>query len=418
MISWDIELVSTGAELLNGRSVNTHARLLGGRMREIGFRLRRETTVGDVEADIAHAVREALARVPIVFVSGGLGPTCDDLTREAVAGLLGRPLRVDETALRRLRERYHRLGRELTESRRRQAMVIEGAAVLPNSAGAAPGQRLETSEGRLLFLLPGPPNEFSAILEEEIIPWLRERFPSVRPPAQRIFQLCGLPESDAVERLADAGFSPEPLELAYCASPGNLEIRLTGGPDDAALVAAKADELRRILNSFIYTEGRDDLAHVVAEAARAARASIAVAESCTGGGIGRRLTAVAGSSEWFRGGVIAYANEVKERLLGAPREVLQREGAVSAAIAETMARGVRERLDATHGLAVTGIAGPGGGTAEKPVGLVFIACADVEGCAVERHRFSGDRETVRLWATQYALNLLRRRLGIEKGNSV
>ncbi len=409
----DAELVATGAELLNGGSVNTHAQRLGGRLEEVGFRLRRETTVGDEEADIARAVREALARTRLVFVSGGLGPTCDDRTREAVAGMLGRRLRMDARALELLRRHGERTGRELTESRQRQALVVEGAAVLPNRAGAAPGQRIEL-DGQTLFLLPGPPPEFAAILDDEIVPWLRRRFPHARPPAQRLFQLCGLPEADAVERLAAAGFSPGPLELAYAASPGRLEIRLVGKPDEAALVAGKAEELRRILAPFIYTEGRKDLAAVVGQRLVESGATLAVAESCTGGGLGRRVTSIPGSSAWFRGGLIAYANDIKIGLLGVPPELLAHEGAVSGPVAEGMARGARERCGATWGLAITGIAGPGGGTPEKPVGLAFLACADAAGVRVERHRFPGDREQVREWAIAYALDLLRRQMSLPR----
>lgn len=405
----DIELVCTGAELLNGRSVNTHARWLGGRLEDLGFRLVRETTVGDAENDIADAVRAAFRRVPIVFVSGGLGPTCDDVTRDAVAGLLGRRVVEDADSLERLRRRYAALGREVTVSRRRQALIVEGAEALPNSVGAAPGERIEV-EGQVIFLLPGPPREFQAIFEEHIAPWLRTRFPDARPPARAIFQLCGVPESDAVERLAAANFSPEPLELAYCASPGNLEIRLRGKPDPSNLVAEKADVIRRLFHDDIYTEGREDLAAVVVRALAAAGATVAVAESCTGGGLGRRLTAIPGSSAVFRGGVIAYANDIKERLLGVPSDVLAREGAVSAATAERMAAGTRERFGASHAIAITGIAGPSGSSPEKPVGLVFIAVADVAGVLVRRCQFSGDRDLIRLWSEQYALDTLRRRL--------
>ncbi len=404
-----IELVSTGAELLNGRSVNTHARLLGGRLEDLGFRLTRETTVGDVEADIADAVRAALERARVVAVSGGLGPTCDDVTREALGGLLGRRLISDAASLEALRARYARLGRALTESRRRQALVLEGAVALPNRAGAAPGQRIELGE-RVIFVLPGPPAEFSAILEDHVIPWLRAHFPDVRPPARVIFQLCGIAESDAVERLAAAGFDPAPFELAYCASPGNLEIRLRGAPDQAAALAEKANMVRALFAEDIYTEGREDLAAVVGRALQAAGATVAVAESCTGGGIGRRLTAIPGSSAWFRGGVIAYANALKTALLDVPSDTLAREGAVSEEVARRMAIGVRARCGADYGLAVTGIAGPDGGTQEKPVGLVFIACADASACEVRRRQFMGDRETVRRWTEQHALDLLRRRL--------
>jgi len=406
----EAELVATGTELLSGRTVNTHARLLGARLPDIGFRLRRETTVGDDEADIALAVRDALARVPVVVISGGLGPTSDDRTREAVAALLRRPVQIDEGVLEHLRRLYAARGRELTALRRRQALVIAGAVILANRAGAAPGQMLETDDGRLLFLLPGPPSEFRAVLEDEVLPRLQQRYPQARSLPRHVFQLCGIPEADAAERLNAAGFVAAPLELAWRAAPGRLEIRLTGRAGEDALVAARAEEIRRTLAPYIFAEGMEDLPEAVGRLLESRRATVAVAESCTGGGIGATLTGVPGSSAWFRGGVIAYANEVKRTLLDVPAELLAREGAVSAAVAEQMARAVRIRLGADYGLAVTGIAGPSGGTAEKPVGLVYIACADRAGCEVQRHHFPGDRENVRAWSSAYALNLLRLRL--------
>lgn len=404
------ELVATGAELLNGRGVNTHARRLGAALAELGIVLARETTVPDDRGAIADAVREALARAPLVFVTGGLGPTCDDLTREALSDLFGRPLAGDPETLATLRRRYEAVGRTLTPSRAAQALALAGAAVLSNSAGAAPGQRIEDAAGRVTFVLPGPPPEFEAILCEHILPWLRARRPEARPVPERMFLVCGPAESDLVDRLAAAGFDPAPLSLAYCASPGSVEVRLTGGPGSETVLAGRAASLRAILGGDVYAEGRADLAAVVGARLRALGATLATAESCTGGGLGARLTAVAGASAWYRGGVVAYANDVKVRSLGVEAAMIETDGAVSETVARQMASGVRRAFGADYGLAITGVAGPGGGTPEKPVGTVWLAADGPDGGQTACRRFPGPRETVRSWAAQLALDLLRRML--------
>lgn len=405
------ELVATGDELLNGRSVNTHARRLGEALGALGIELARETTVRDDRAAIAGTLREALARAPLVFVTGGLGPTCDDLTREALSDVLGRPIVMDQPSLERMQRRYAAAGRSMTASRERQALVISEADVLSNSAGAAPGEQLEAGDGRVIFVLPGPPREFEAILTEHVIPRLRALYPDARPRPCAIFMVCGPGESDIVDRLADGGFDPGPLNLAYCAAPGALEVRLTGQPGEEHTVAHAAQKLRELLGDDAYAESRRDLADVVGDRLRARRATLATAESCTGGGLGARMTAITGSSEWYLGGVIAYANEAKLRELGVPESVLAAHGAVSEPVACAMAEGVRRRFGSDYGLAITGIAGPSGGTDEKPVGLVWIALADAVGGAAVKSRFPGDRESVRQWSAQHALDLLRRRLG-------
>ncbi len=405
------EMVATGDELLNGRSVNTHARRLGEALGELGIELARETTVRDGRDVIAGALRDALARAPLVFVTGGLGPTCDDLTREALSDVLGRPIVMDAPSLDRINQRYAAIGRPMTASRERQALVIAGAEVLANSAGAAPGERIDAPDGRVIFVLPGPPREFEAVLAEHVLPWLRARWPDARPRPRAIFMVCGPGESDIVDRLADAGFDPGPLNLAYCAMPGALEVRLTGAPGEERAVARAAEALRALLGADAYADARRDLAEVVGRRLRARRATLATAESCSGGGLGARVTAIAGASEWYLGGVITYANAVKTRELGVPESTLTADGAVSEPVARAMAEGVRRRFGADYGLAITGIAGPTGGTAGKPVGLVWLALADAAGTVAVSRRFPGDRESVRQWSVQHALDLLRRRLG-------
>jgi nicotinamide-nucleotide amidase len=405
------ELVATGAELLNGRGVNTHAQRLGAALAELGIVLTREMTVPDDCGAIADAVREALARAPLVFVTGGLGPTCDDLTRDALSALFGRPLVSDPETLATLRRRYEAMGRSLSPSRATQALALAGAAVLSNSAGAAPGQRIEDAAGRVTFVLPGPPPEFDAILREHILPWLRAHRPEARPIPERICLVCGVAESDVVERLSAAGFDPAPVALAYCAAPGALEVRLTGAPGQEAAVAERAAALRALLGEDVFAEGRMDLAEVVGARLRAVGGTVATAESCTGGGVGERLTAVAGASAWYRGGVVAYANDVKARVLGVDPAVLEAGGAVSEAVACQMAAGARRVFGAEYAIAITGIAGPGGGTPAKPVGTVWMAVEGPDGGRTACRRFPGPRGQVRRWAAQTALDLLRRMLG-------
>lgn len=422
-----VELVTTGAELLSGRTVNRHAQTLGDVLAPLGLRLVRDTTVPDDRAAIEDAVRGALARVDLVLVSGGLGPTSDDVTREAMCAITGRTLVMNEEARQRIVDRYTRSGRALNPSVERHALVLSGATVLQNSAGLAPGERIEvggqrTEDGlpggalakpgrrKVVFLLPGPPREFASVLTEHVLPWLREHV-AVAPPDQRIFQVCGIGESDIVTRLEPLGFPPPGLdEVAYCAQPGRVEIRLTAPPAAAAALDTAVRQVRDGLGEHIFAEERIDLAAVVARLLAGRNATLATAESCTGGLIGHRLTNISGSSAWYLGGVVAYANEAKVRDLGVPAETIARHGAVSGETARAMAAGVRARFGADYGLAVTGVAGPTGGTPEKPVGLVWLAVADVAGATSRQHRFAGSREVNKDWAAQLALDLLRRRL--------
>ena len=404
-----IELVSTGAELLNGRTLNRHAQTLGDHLGRLGLRLARDTTVPDDLAQISEALSSALRRADVVVVSGGLGPTTDDITRDAVAAVLHRKIVLDLPSAEAMKARYRRLGREATPLSERQALVLDGAVVLPNSAGMAPGERVE-ADGKTIFILPGPPREFLAVLTEHVVPWLRQHVAPAIPPRERIFLVCGLGESDIAVRLEQAGFPPPGLQVAYCASCGRVEVRLLEeGAADGALERA-AEVVRKELGSAIYSEDRSDMAEVVGRLLASRGKTLATAESCTGGWIGQRLTAVAGSSAYYVGGVIAYSNAVKTDHVGVPVEVLDSVGAVSEETALLMAHEVRERFHADYGVSVTGIAGPSGGTPEKPVGLVCMAVADAAGSISQSRRFTGERGWIREWAVQFALDLLRRRL--------
>jgi len=402
------ELVSTGSELLNGRTLNRHAQVLGSRLAEIGFRLTRDTTVPDDLEAIREATESALGRVDVVVVSGGLGPTSDDVTRDAIADLIGGRVVMHESTRDHLRERYLRLGRSLTPAGERQALIIEGAEVLPNRVGAAPGQCI-AFQSKTLFLLPGPPGEFKAVLEDGVVPCLLRVFGHAELPPSLTFMVSGIGESDLVTRLESAGLLAPGLEISYSAAPARVELAFRQ-KNGGELPPGLASSVRRTLGSLIFAEERKELQEVVAEKLVARGATLAVAESCTGGLLGDRLTTVSGSSAFFLGGVIAYSNAGKVRELGVDETALGREGAVSEAVAGQMAEGARRRFDADFGVGVTGIAGPTGGSRDKPVGLVYIAVADRQRVRARRHRFPGDRAGIKEWSVQTALNLLRLRL--------
>jgi len=404
-----VELVSTGSELLSGRTLNRHAQTLGGRVRELGLELVRDTTVRDDVSAIRNAVQSALARVDVVFVSGGLGPTSDDVTREALAGLLGRGIVLDQPSFDTMLKRYERVGRKMTEQSRRQALIVEGGEALPNSVGLAPGERLELGD-KVLFVLPGPPDEFRAVLEEHILPWLKKRYAGAAPAAEKIFLTCGIAEAEVARRFEEAGFAPAGIEIGYCAAPGRVEVRLTSAAGDAEVVSEAATRARELIGEFIFAEDRRLMEEVVAELLREQGATLAVAESCSGGLLGHRLTGLSGSSEYFIGGVVAYSNDVKMQQLGVRPGTLAQHGAVSEETAREMASGVRAQLAADFGVSITGVAGPTGGSAEKPVGTVFVAVADQTHTWARKYRFAGDRARIKEWSTQMALDLLRRRL--------
>lgn len=404
------ELVSTGAELLSGRSINTHARLLGERLGRLGIVLKRDTTVPDDIDTIQQAVQDSMRRVDLVFVSGGLGPTNDDVTRDAIAGMLGRRVVMDAVSLQVLRERMVRAGRPMNEARERQALIVEDAVALSNAVGAAPGERLELG-GKTLFLLPGPPSEFRAVLDDHIVPWLAGRQGGASALREEVMLVYGLGEADIVQRFEAAGFPPGDVTTAYCAAAGRVEVRLLPLPDtsDDQLRAA-SDQATALLAPFVYARERIELEALIGRLLVGKRSTLATAESCTGGLIGERITAVSGSSAYYLGGVIAYADATKIHALDVVAADLEREGAVSEIVARQMAEGARQRFGADYGLSVTGIAGPAGGTEEKPVGLVHMAVAHANGTETRRNIFPGDRQTIREWTCRAALDLLREQL--------
>ena len=414
-----LELLTVGTELLLGHTVDTNAAELGRALAAAGVEIDRHTTVADRADAIRGAVAEALARTGAVLTTGGLGPTRDDVTKTVVAELLGRPLRLDDALLRDLEERFRRLGRwPMPDVNRSQAMIPEEATVLPNPRGTAPGLWIDGERG-LVVLLPGVPREMRGLLVEEVLPRLVARQTrtggATAVVLSRSVRTTGIPESALAERLTGVEEEIAPLTLAYLPSEDGVDLRVTAWAlpreDAERRLEAAATLVRSRGGDHCYGDDGADLAAVVLDAVRARRGRLAVAESCTGGLLGARLTAVPGASDVFVGGVVAYANGVKTDLLGVPSDIVEQHGAVSEETVRAMAAGAQRVFNAYCALAVTGIAGPSGGTPEKPVGTVWLAAAAGENVRALKRIFPGDREEIRRRGAQAALDLLRRLLG-------
>lgn len=412
-----IELLTIGDELLLGLTIDTNAAWLARQLAADGVSIVQRGTVGDDAERIAAAVRDALDRTGAVITTGGLGPTADDMTKPAIAALFGRRLVFDEARWEALRQLWRERGRpgELPESNRQQVMIPEGAIVLTNRHGTAPAIFLEDARGRWVAMLPGVPREMRGIFVEELQPLVRARAGGGGAVVRtRTIRTTGIAESQLPPVLGELAHGVDGMSLAYLPGPDGIDLRLTirdvPGDEADARLAAGAARLAERVGRHVYGEGDIDLASVVLDGCRARGWRLAVAESCTGGLLGGRLTAIPGSSDVFLGGVIAYDNAVKREQLGVSAETLAAVGAVSEAVAREMATGVRTRLGCEVGIGITGIAGPGGGTADKPVGLVWIAVDAVGTLRTFGGRLVGDRGEVRYRATQAALDMLRRML--------
>ena len=418
MTANEVEIVTIGDELLLGFTIDTNAAHLARELSSIGVVIRRRATVGDTAPEIVSAVREALDRTGAVITTGGLGPTSDDLTKPSIASLFGRGMRLDEEHVAWMEQRWlQRFGRRMPESNRAQAMLPEGARKLVNNHGSAPGIWLEDERGRWVAMLPGVPREMRGMLADTLLPLLRERVAASGEPTvvrSRTLRTTGVAESLLADRLDPVRDTLGDVTLAYLPAPDGVDIRLTTRGLPSARADATLDHAARIARSrignSIYAEGDTDMPTVVLGICRERRLTIAVAESCTGGLLGARLTSIPGSSDVVLGGVIAYANDVKRTLLGVTEADLAEHGAVSEPVARQMADGARSHLGASIGIAITGVAGPGGGTPDKPVGTVWIAAALANGVHTRLLRLLGDREEIRRRATQSALELVRRTL--------
>ena len=415
-----IELVTIGDELLLGFTIDTNAAHLARELASLGVEISHRATVGDNAADIALAVADALARTGAVVTTGGLGPTADDRTKAAIAELFGRTLYRDEAIVDAMKERWKRLRRTgpFPQSNISQAMIPEGAAILPNRHGTAPGIWLEDDEKGWVAMLPGVPREMRGLLADELLPRIRERIVAQgKGPASvirsRTIRTTGVAESALADQLGPLAREVDGMSVAFLPGVDSVDLRVTArgiDPESAdSVLASAALKLREAAGRYAYGEEGADLAEIVLDLARRKGVRIAVAESCTGGLLGARLTAIPGSSDVFAGGVIAYDNSVKRELLGVSDAVLVEHGAVSEEVAVQMARAVRERLRTDIGIAITGVAGPGGGTAAKPVGMVWVAMDGIDDKALCLRLF-GTREEVRQRAAQAALDIVRRAL--------
>lgn len=409
------EIISVGTELLLGQITDTNATYLCRRLAELGIPVYFRQTVGDNRTRIQQAFRLAWERSELVILTGGLGPTEDDLTKEAVSEALGAELVLDEDSWARIQAFFARRARPLTPNQRKQAMIPAGARAIPNRWGTAPGVLWERDR-HLIVILPGVPREMQGMFEETVLPDLRARgWVGEEVIRSRVLRLVGIGEGAAEERIRDLLRTSNPT-IAPLAHLGEVHLRITarGKPEevDRMLAEAEASLVERV-GPYVYGRDDENLEEVVGRLLVRAGRTVAVAESCTGGLLGHRLTNVPGSSAYFRGGVVAYANDAKIALLGVEEAVLKAHGAVSEQAAESMARGVLRVLGADIGLAVTGIAGPSGGSPEKPVGRVYLACADGAQVRTVRVDFGSEpgREGIKYLATQAALDLLRRHLG-------
>lgn len=403
------EIIAVGSELLTPDRVDTNSLFLTEELNKLGIEVVRKTVVGDERALLLEAFRDALGRVPFTVASGGLGPTEDDLTREAVAELLGRKLVRNDAVVRAIEARFRSFGRQMTDNNLRQAMVPEGAEPLDNPRGTAPGLWLENGE-QIIALLPGPPRELKPLFLEQVLPRLRRRIPANRM-FHRELRVTGLGESH-VDHLAGPIYTRYPeVQTTVLASPGEVQIHLRIWSDNAQHAAACLAELERALDlalaERIFSRDGSPLEQVVARELLKQNATIAAAESCTGGLLAERLTAIPGSSAYFLGSVVCYSNDLKTAWADVPAEMIATKGAVSAEVAVALAEGIRRRVGSTLGLGITGIAGPGGGSEEKPVGTVHIALASAVGARDRALRFPGDREMIRMQASQAALDMVR-----------
>ena len=403
-------LLNTGTELLLGDVHDAHLAFIAREILPLGLRIEERRTVGDGPA-IGHALRELFARAEIVFVTGGLGPTTDDITRDVVAELLGLELQTNTNLLASLHERLRIRGIKWSESIARQAQVPAGAEILPNENGSASGIFLRANltpklSSPHIFVLPGPPRELQPMFRNSVIPILRSIVPAEKIE-RRMYRIAGVGESIVEQRIGQKVLAVPGIELGYCARPGEVDVRIVGTPHPIA----RADEIIRTeLGRSIFSADEETLEAVLVKLLRTRNATLAVAESCTGGLMANRLTNVPGASEVFLAGYVTYSNEAKIDVLGVDPKLIESHGAVSEQVARAMADGARTRARSTYALSTTGIAGPSGGSDDKPVGTIFVALSTPDRTAAKKFFFPTDRETFKDLVAQNAFELLRRKL--------
>jgi len=407
------EIIAAGSELLTPARLDTNSLFLTGQLNALGVEVVAKMVIGDDVERLAEAIRGALARSEIVLLTGGLGPTEDDVTREAVARALDRELIYREELAREIEQRFRRMGRQMAEINRRQAYLVQGAEALANPNGTACGQWV-VDGGRVVALLPGPPPELEPMFRDHCVPRL-ERIAPRLVIRTRAYRVAGMGESDVDQLIAPVYKKYSNPVTTILAAAGDVQIHLrarcAGETEAEALLADIGPQIEALLGDRIYSRDGRPLESVIGDRLRQRQATLSVAESCTGGLAAERITSVPGSSDYFLGGFLVYSNRLKTTLAGVDPDLLERHGAVSEPVAEAMALGARARTESTYALALTGVAGPGGGSDAKPVGTVVIGLAGPDGCEVHRFRFLGNRARVRALAAQYALDLLRRSLG-------
>jgi nicotinamide-nucleotide amidase len=406
------EIIAIGSELLTPRFKDTNSLYLTEQLNAIGITVVVKTIVGDDERYLEDAVRQSLARTPILITIGGLGPTEDDVTRKVVARVLQRQLVLNDEILEKLQRRFKARGVEMPANNARQALVLTGSEILTNNHGTAPGLWV-TAEKNHVILLPGPPSELKPMFENFCMPRLHEMAGGIAL-ARSVFRTAGLPESLLDARIAPIYTKYKNPETTVLSKPGQVEVRLTARgrnlEEAERLMKELGDQIERELDEFIFAKSEQSLEEIVGIFLVMKNATISTAESCTGGLVAERLTSVPGSSRYFLSGLVCYSNESKMELAGIPPLLLEMQGAVSAEVARGLAEGIRTRAGTTIGVGITGIAGPGGGSAEKPVGTVHIAVATPDGTQHRQFLYPGDRERIRWQASQGALDMVRREL--------
>lgn len=406
------EIIATGTELLSGDVPDSNSLYLSEELMLVGLETAFKTVVGDDEKDMEEALRRALGRVEAVIVTGGIGPTEDDITRKVVAKIVKKRLVLNDDALKAVHARLAGRGKEFATSNDRQALIPAGARLLQNPVGIAPGFFID-EEGLFLAVLPGVPKEMRAMFSEALRPLLEGRFGNRTFIRRRVLRTCGLSESAVNQALQEILKRGVPV-VGLTAKETGVDIRVIARGHSAEQSQAEVDRtetaIREKLGDAVYGVGGQEIEEVVGALLKQRRLTLSVAESCTGGMIGCRITNIAGSSEYFERGVVVYSYPAKTELLGVPQDLIERHGAVSGEVAAAMAQGMRQAARTDLGLSVTGIAGPGGGTEIKPVGLVYMALASAQGVRVAEHRLFGTREQVRIRASQMALDMVRRYL--------
>jgi nicotinamide-nucleotide amidase len=410
------EIIAIGSELLTPFRQDTNSLYLTEKLNQLGVDVIFKTIVGDDRAHLTTAGLLALSRTEIVIFMGGLGPTEDDLTREAVADTLGVPLHRDPEIVAALERRFAARGWKMTANNTKQADVIEGAVVLPNPAGTAPGQWISgkyEGQDRTILLLPGPPHEMKAVFDEQCMERLRAKLPS-QFIATRMLRIAMMGESACDARVAPIYKRYTDVQTTILAGKGEIQLHLKTHSESIEAGQQRVDqlvgELEDELGDFVFSDNGDSLEQIAGYFLQMRGATLAVAESCTGGLLAERLTSISGSSRYFLGGAVVYSNELKSAFADVPAELIKTRGAVSQEVAGALAEGIRRRCGSTFGLGVTGVAGPTGGTPEKPVGLVFHALASEQETEVVEKQFPGDRERIRWFASQQALDMVRRKL--------